>query len=255
MKEEKIKDIIVKRGLREWALIHFEELCISFGGVYLFISQAQYDLMAGIKLGKIAMDPLFAELIDWIKASFGIDVVYFIYEEQDQPQRCLLLRMFLETMNDVRAIAVNPQNWHLDFIHQEEIVAKFFTLVRYYGREGEFYLERVRTIAWNFDDLAREDAYRRAGPEILEHIKAHYADLPIHLVDTTFSLTVFYQTDAQVAEYQKKGISGRIKADYYYFLKKHDDFDLITPDNMWCTFDSHENVEKNYQGNYYYYFK
>ncbi|MEQ8175872.1 MAG: hypothetical protein ABRQ26_12470 [Syntrophomonadaceae bacterium] len=221
----------------------------------MIISQAQYDLMAGIKLGKRGMDPLFAELIDWIKASFGIKVIYFIHEHQTHPQRCLLLRMFLETMEEVRAIAVDPQNWHLEFKHQNEIAAKFVELVCKHKREGEFNLERIRTIVWNFDDLAREDTYRSAGPEIAEHIKTHYADAPIHLIDCTCSLTVFYDTDEQVAQCQKNGISGRIKADYYYFLKKHDEFDLITPDNMWCTFDSHENVEKNYQGNYYYYFK
>lgn len=221
----------------------------------MIISQEQYDLMAGIKLGKRAMDPLFAELIDWIKASFGIEVVYFIHEYQTYPQRWLLLIMFLETMEEVQNIAVNPNQWHLEIKHQNEIEAQFVELVHQYKREAEFNLERIRLLAWNFDDLAREDAYRSTAQEIASHIRTHYADAPIHLIDCTYSLTVFYHTEEQVAECQKNGISGRIKADYYYFLKKHDEFDLITPDNMWCTFDSHENVEKNYQGNYYYYFK
>lgn len=211
--------------------------------------------MAGIKLGKREMDPLFAELIDWIRDSFGIQVIYFIHEEQSQPQKCLLLRMFLETMNDVRDIAVDSQNWHLNFKHQDEIVAKFVELVRIHKRESEFYLDSIRTIAWNFDELAKEDAYARANREIEEHIRANYADAPIHNIYTLFNLAVFYHTDEQLAECGRNGISDRIKADYYCFLKKHDQFDLFTPDNFECIFDSHENVEKNYQGNYYYYFK
>lgn len=225
------------------------------GKSIVFISREQYELMAGIKRGTREMDSLFAELICWIKSSFGISVVYFVHEEQSQPQRCLLLRMFLETMKEIQDIALDTQNRHLNFCHQEEIRAQFIKLVRTYKRENEFFLKNIRIIAWNFDDLAKEDAYGKANLEIKDHIRSNYADAPIHNIYTIFSLAVFYHTDEQLAECQRNGTSGRIKADYYYFLKKYDEFNLFTPENFHCIFDSHENVEKNYQGNYYYYFK
>lgn len=221
----------------------------------MFISHEQYELMTGVKLGQRDKDPLFAELIDWIDTSFGIQVVYFICEEQNQPLRHTILRMFLETMNDVQSLAVDPQNWHINFRHHDEILDKFKNLVREHERESEFYTDDIRFVVWNFDDLAKEAAYGKAAQEIEEHIKTHYADAPIRHVYTMFSLAVFYNTDKQLVECQRNGLSGRIRADYYYYLKKYDDFDLFTPDNFECTFDSHENVEKNYQGNYYFYFK
>lgn len=221
----------------------------------MIINHVQYELLAGIKLGKREMDPLFAALIEWIRHSFGIRVIYFLSEERNQTERHMILRMFLETMQDVQALAVDAQNGHIRFKYSDEILDKLKHLVGEYKRENEFYLEDIHFIVWNFDDLAKESAYGKAAQEIEEHIKKNYADAPIHYVYTMFSLAVFYHTDEQLHECQRNGISARIKADYYYYLKKHDDFDLFTPDNFECIFDSHENVEKNFQGNYYFYFK
>ena len=116
-------------------------------------------------------------------------------------------------------------------------------------------LDRIHFTVWNFDALAKEDAHSKASREVEEHIRREPAGAPIHCIYTLFGLSVFYEKEGQVEENLINGVSGCIKADYYRILKKYDEFDLFTPDNIEVTFDSHENVEKNYQGNYYYYFK
>jgi hypothetical protein len=66
---------------------------------------------------------------------------------------------------------------------------------------------------------------------------------------------VFYYTEKDVIENQNNGVSEMIAGNYYSLLKEHDELHFFTRDNMGLKFDSKENVDKNYKGNLFHYFR
>ncbi len=66
---------------------------------------------------------------------------------------------------------------------------------------------------------------------------------------------VFFHEDVDIKNNAENGICEMIRNDYYTELKKHDEFNVYNPDNFIVNFDSKENLDKNYSGNLYYYFK
>jgi hypothetical protein len=47
----------------------------------------------------------------------------------------------------------------------------------------------------------------------------------------------------------------RFTKDYWQALEKHDEFAVFQPGELAVTFDSKENLDRNYEGNLFYYFK
>ena len=64
---------------------------------------------------------------------------------------------------------------------------------------------------------------------------------------------VFYFSDEDIFRYLESGVSQTVTDEYYSILKKHDDLSLFTKDNLRLSFDSKENVDKNYAGSLFYY--
>lgn len=221
----------------------------------MFIAFQDYEFMARVKKGEQEMVPPFVQLFTWIVEQYNIPVVYFILDRTEDSQHCTKLRMFVETMEDVKALMVEGGTLHSDFKFKREIQERFVRLMQENGRESYYDLDHIVFTIWNFDALAREDAYKRSASEVEEYIIREYAWAPIHKVYTLFGLSVFYETDEQLASAWLIGLNDKIKEDFFQILKKHDDFNYFTPDNIDISFDSHENVEKNYQGSYYFYFK
>lgn len=73
--------------------------------------------------------------------------------------------------------------------------------------------------------------------------------------NASYGAVVFYYTEKHVTDNQKNGISKLIEDDYYSMLKKYDELNVFTRDNINLKFDSKENVDKNYEGNLFYYFR
>ncbi|MFH1301365.1 MAG: hypothetical protein ABIK07_09915 [Planctomycetota bacterium] len=65
-----------------------------------------------------------------------------------------------------------------------------------------------------------------------------------------FVARVFYLKDSMIAEGEQSGLSSEIKEAIYDELTAVGR-DELTLHNLTVKFDSHENVEKNYGGNYY----
>jgi hypothetical protein len=64
---------------------------------------------------------------------------------------------------------------------------------------------------------------------------------------------VFYYSDLDIAINESKGISKSITSDYYEILKKYDELNYFTRENIRLKFDSKENLDKNYAGSFFYY--
>jgi hypothetical protein len=121
-----------------------------------------------------------------------------------------------------------------------------------YGFTDEANLENLFVIYNDFSDEARVAANWKAAEEVKTQIKSKYP--VVWNVITMFSgSVVFYYSDADIAVNENNGISQAITDIYYSILKKYDEFNYFTRENISLKFDSKENLDKNYQGNLFYY--
>jgi len=104
------------------------------------------------------------------------------------------------------------------------------------------------------------------GFEIIELAKqnllrwAKEKSLPIHGIefvatfeewDDGIGVWVFYENESDLGEGNENGISKRIKTKYLSLLKEYN-YPFKKFPKVGFEFDSHENVVKNFQGNYFY---
>jgi hypothetical protein len=84
--------------------------------------------------------------------------------------------------------------------------------------------------------------------------------IPLHTVEYVaafepwsdrLSVWVFYETDAQTKEYETNGVSKQIEARHLGLLQQLR-FPFKQFPKVDFTFDSHENVERNFEGSYFY---
>ena len=107
-----------------------------------------------------------------------------------------------------------------------------------------------------FSEEIRTDYNGKAYLLLKERLKEKYRHHSVWDICSLFSsLTVFYQTDADVRLNQDKGVSKQIKDEYYETLHRLDEFRVFTYESFNVTFDSKENLDQHYEGNLYYYFK
>jgi len=68
-------------------------------------------------------------------------------------------------------------------------------------------------------------------------------------------IVVFYMTDKVLNENIKNGTNDNIKNDCLRLLRLYDEFDYFNEKTLKLTFDSKQNLDENYQGNSFYYFR
>ena len=89
------------------------------------------------------------------------------------------------------------------------------------------------------DEEAKTDANWRAIEEAKDTITSKYP-MVWHIEAIFSSSVVFYYSDDEISENEKTGISQKIAGDYYSILKKYDELNYFTPENLIIKFDSRE---------------
>ena len=142
--------------------------------------------------------------------------------------------------------------FHPNEIYQEQIAKEFRRLARKYKFANKSKLKDLFVTINDYSDEAMTVANWKAIKEARGEIKNKYSQV-WDLLSIFSTTVVFYYFDSQIQENEKNGVSERIKNDYYKILKKYDEFDYYTPENLIINFDSKENLDKNYEGNLFYY--
>ena len=212
--------------------------------------QETLDLLASRK----RLSPMYAELRDWLYREFQIMAYNFEFCEMTwthAPARYRLMPM-LSSKADYDSM-FDGGNYSAD--KQAAIAGKFYELAEKYREQN---LERYANVFVAFCDFSQEirtDYNNRAYNQLKDKLKEKYSRDSVWDIYAIFSsLTVFYQTDADVRFNQERGISRQIKDEYYETLHRLDEFRVFTYENFDVTFDSKQNLDEHYQGNLYFYF-
>ena len=210
-----------------------------------------YNETREILLGKRKQNPLLIEFSDWFKSRYSIDVLNIHFDKVVQRKRDRFrLKVFFECTEDYQKMFVSP--FRPNQKYDEEIVLEFRILAINHRLADISELEDLFVCYVDFSDEAKTVANWNADKEVKKEIKSKY---PVvwDVVWMFSSSVVFYYSDADIRVYEKNGTSKAITDLYYYILKKYDEPNYFTRENIRLKFDSKENLDKNYQGNLFYY--
>jgi len=213
----------------------------------------EYRETKRIKRDNIQLNAPFQELSDWIESFYKVKVLNIIYDHLIYNNRYPRLQVILETEEDCDTF--NDKELHLNFSEekQKNISDKFSQIVQ---RDNltKYQDERLFVCFAAFEPTAREDANEKVKDSEIENLKSKLADDHLWQIRRMFgSVTFFFYTNKQIEEAKTQGLLVTYSKEYLNLIKQYDEFGYLNENNFSVIFDSQENFETNYQGNWFYY--
>ncbi|MCA8987091.1 MAG: hypothetical protein KDA78_05590 [Planctomycetaceae bacterium] len=218
----------------------------------LYGNSKLYAAARAAKMGKGCLHPGLAELRDWISSEYQVNVVHIVLDQIEigpvagHPR----LNIILETDKDFYALKTDPLTFRLD-VH-DKVIARFRKIaLGYHDLESD----NVLLVLDNFSD----ECLGKACSRFLKRDARQIADVfkyTIWQIDG-FSrlLVVFLYTDDEVKKCTADGTCNRISRQCFKTLKQYDEFNYLTSESFRLRFDSKENLDNNYKGNLFYYWR
>jgi hypothetical protein len=234
----------------DWA----DETRIGGSIAMLFGNEKLFAAARAAKLGCLKLPPVLAELRDWITTEFGVSVVYVDYDlvELGPSEGRPRLTVILETDADFDRYKLNVVEIEPSF--EEGVLSRFRELAAadpsVHDSTGVF------LILDNFSEECLGRAANRFVREDARDVIREFASASIWKIDGySRDLVVFFPKQADIARNAAQGVSVKISNHCLELVKKYDEFGFLTPASFRLRFDSRENVDKNYHGNMFYYWR
>jgi hypothetical protein len=207
--------------------------------------------------------PAHKELIDWVSRKFGVSILDFICETKQTSAGYKQQVLILIPETEAEAQKLEP------YACQQAIVAHFMPFFLsadpalkksdvlksdVFSPDSKPFPETI--VGYHsLERVALKEAAKKAreeDPVVFEK----YKDL---VWTSNFPAEqyryIFYYTDAQLKANRDNGINKAILNDLLSVLKKHDEFGYFGLHSLFVYFDSKETFERDYSGNWYYYYK
>lgn len=223
----------------------------------VLVGDREYNETLQILRGKKELAPIYLELKNWLIERFGVTAYNFVFEKikYNNPENRYQLYILLSSTKDYHKMHEKGYCSY-DRKKQDEISRQFNELALKYEFAHESKSKDVWICYNDFSVEIKTDVNSRAYKEIGNSIKEKYGKYSLWELCPAFtSVVVFYQKDSHIKKNSENGISDMIRKDYFEVLLKCDEFNVYKTDEFIMTFDSKENLDKNYSGNLYYYFK
>lgn len=222
----------------------------------LYCNKELYDQTCAIKKGEQQLSPCLEALRSEVSASLGIRIVSIVYDTIDiGPARGRpRLNLIVESSGDQKKICAD----HFDFKEgvKERVLAAFSRIVDRMGLRDQFDTRNVLLIHDQFSD----EALNRAAFAVLERHKEELVgrfatDDVRDIAGMSRVLVVFFTDEKAKAGALANGAADRIRAACRDAMACYDEFDYLSDEEFTVVFDSKENLDQNYQGSLFYYFR
>lgn len=222
-----------------------------------FYDETEYQFLRDYKLGAKTLEPHFAEFKRWFQSHYGVELLAVALDSITYRSGRVSPRLLLITNSTVDFKTLDKAlNYRLHRREDQAPLEEFKRVTCRLPLDPSYDLDRMFYSLVDFEDQARD----RALSEFLTHDKDRlldeFAELPIWEIDGVgFAVTVFYNRDSEIERYRESGDNKRLWRRCFELTKAYDEFDYITLDGYRVNFDSKENVDKNYEGSLFYYFR
>ena len=228
----------------------------------------EYKQTKKIRQGKLTIKSEFKPLAVWIDKEFGVKTINIIYYTIDKGQRPAL-NICLEFERD-KGKFHDSTNFNFDSLKTQAIGKRFKTNLKEQGIikgkglfdflqmdcDSKYKTNNIWIVFSAFDSIAKAEANESVPEEKIQELKKSIANKDLWEISRAFSGTTFFlYTEKQVEEYSKNGIKEEWTEKYFNLLQQYDEFHYIKREFYSIYLDSKENFDKNYQGNWFYYYK
>jgi hypothetical protein len=217
----------------------------------VLLDDKTYQETKDIILGKSKRSPLLNEFALWFSRKYSVKIVNFTFDKLttlgvNRHRLCVIIE------NTKGYEKMFTRTFEYNGVYQFETAHEFEKLAVKHKFTDEESLEDLFVSFIDFSDEARTDANWKAKKEVKESLKDKYSFI-WNVISPFSGSVVFYYDNQDVETYKNNGISRQITDEYYSILKKYDELNYFTKENICLTFDSKENLDKNYEGNLFYY--
>lgn len=204
-------------------------------------SDQDYKTTRLIKLGKKTMDEKFNAFADWINKKYLVQILNIYLDTLDNGR--LRLQLIFEHETDLNIFFLKDP-----FTSSKRIV----NIIEKKYKET-FYLtnsQPVLVLFYAFEPLAKEEANTKISLKTITSIEENYKNVLWKIARFGEHVTFFFYTNTQLKKAKQSGLTVQLKQEYLEVLKHCDEFNYFTLSNFNAVFDSKENFDKNYNGNW-----
>jgi hypothetical protein len=231
-------------------------------------SDKEYTQTKRIILGTERMRPEFVPLAKWIDKTFDVRTINIVYDTLDN--KTPRIQICFEYEKEKNKFLTHDISY-FDKSKQKVIGQKFSEIIKHQGlsknnssisnifglnKNGIYLTDNVFVIYGAFEPVAKLEAtYKITQKQTEEFIKS-FNNKDIWTISIGFTIPTFFVfTDEKVKEYEKREIKSAWADKYYDFVKPFDEFNYFKRTDIQVYIDSKENFDKNYESNWYYYYK
>jgi hypothetical protein len=205
-----------------------------------------------VKQGQAILAAPFATLAEWIASTWQVAVLNVIYDRPAVLARRPRLQVIVENCTDLEQCF---EGLNFDPAKQQAIAARFGELVNLdAGRK--YSIDGLLVVFSAFAPLARQEADSRVTEGQVEALQARIGNRALWQIARCFGRVDFlFFTDEEARAHTEAGFLHTYADLYFDLLRPHDEFGYLSRSRFAVRFDSKENFEKTYDGNWFYYFK
>jgi len=224
----------------------------------LFCNDELYAIVRSAKLGQVNLSPVLDQLRTWIIREYGLGFVHVLFDhvEGGPPPHNPRLTVILETDADY-------DSWHLDHLTVRpkivrRVLDKFEKLAQ---AEPETYdTDGIFLVVENFSDAALNRACSNFlfndAIRVVSEFEMGQETSPIWRIDGfSRTIVVFFYTDKDIRRNTENGACAKIAKRCLEGIKPYDEFGYLTKASFRLKFDSKENLDRNYKGSLFYYWR
>ena len=211
----------------------------------------EYKNTKRIKQGRRQLAPPFGELAEWIGSKWNATVLNVIYESANSPH-VPRLEVILEHEHDVEKFQWGRKS---DPKKRDAIAAKFLEIIERDNLPG-CEVDGQFVVFSAFAPLAKQEADSQLTEAQIKALQIRIGNPHLWLISRNFgNVTFFFYTDEQVRQHEGMGQKEVFAKMYFEILKPHDEFGYLQETDFTVIFDSKQNFNKKYHGNWFFYYK
>ena len=226
----------------------------------------EYQAAKRIKKGLQTIDPRSAPLAAWISEEYGISVLN-IQKDFMTHNKKLRLLICVDSSVDQAVFIKGEHRWEgFDAAKQAQVADKYIELaakqkavinLQFWSFFSRMPDSRDIFVAFScFEESALMEANESIPQERLVDLETMFKDDRIWLISRCFSsTTLFVFTDAQKEALKDEAVFKSIEKRYLELLREYDEFGYWEKGIFGLGIDSKQNLDENYQGNWFYYYK
>ncbi|ARV19503.1 hypothetical protein AEP_02577 [Curvibacter sp. AEP1-3] len=211
-------------------------------------SDPEYGLTKKIKQGKSRMSTHMDELARWIEATWNVVVLNVIFDEPHRGR----LQIILEHPQHV---AVFSKEYNFDEVKTNAIANKFGEVCMRHS-VSNIRADKPFVVFSAFSPIARAETDNKISDADIAALIQRIGNKDLWEISRFFGhVTFFFFTDEQKEKNMAEGKKCIYAKMYFDLLILHDEFGYLSNEEFTVSFDSKHNFDKNYQSNWYYYYK